>query len=85
MNKCFSSYSGWGNDAKLKTPYKRREEAIVTWEDNWNDLFSEEYEVSDPREIREIYLEFVKYFAKEIGIGLVEKSVKSGQIPGNIN
>lgn len=81
---CYSTYSGWGNDAKLRTAFKRRKEANPDWEKDWEDLFAEESEVSEPKQIRKYYQEFVKYFAEKIDIGLYKESVKSGRIPYNI-
>lgn len=80
---CYSTYSGWGKDAKLKTVFQRRKETNPNWEEDWEEFFTKE-ETSKPDQIKNSYQDFVKYFAEQIGIGLFKDSVESGDIPYNI-
>jgi hypothetical protein len=43
MNLCFQTDTGWGNDAKIKSLYLRREKHSNVWHDSDKELFSEEY------------------------------------------
>lgn len=43
IHECFELFTGWGNDAKIKSSYKRRIEFNAEWSDDWNNLFSSEY------------------------------------------
>jgi hypothetical protein len=81
---CYSTYSGWGNDAKLRTAFHRRKESCEDWNSEWENSFTDKSEITDPTQIKKAYLEFVQLFAKEIGIGLFKDSVDSGMIPYNI-
>ena len=81
---CYSTYSGWGNDAKLRTVFQRRKEANPDWQNDWEEFFTEDGEISEPNQIRKYYQEFVQYFAEKIDIGLDKESVGSGRIPFNI-
>jgi len=84
IGHCYSTYSGWGNDAKLRTSFQRRKESINNWNINWENCFTCETEVTEPSLIKTAYLDFVQFFAKEMGIGLFQDSVDSGMIPSNI-
>ena len=81
---CYSTYSGWGSDAKLRTVFQRRKEANSQWEASWEDCFADKTEATEPELIKSAYMEFVKYFSEEIGIGLIKDSIDSGMIPYNI-
>ena len=82
---CYMTYSGWGNDAKLRTTFLRRKENNLNWRNDWEQCYANETEISKPEEIRIAYLEFVKFFAIEVGIGLIKDSIDSGRIPSNIS
>jgi hypothetical protein len=53
---CFEPYTGWGQDALLRTQFERRKEArSADWQDGWDKCFS--VSPSDPGEIRHVYLQ----------------------------
>ena len=43
INLCFESFSGWGEDAKIKSHFVRRKECHEKWEDSWEWYFSRTY------------------------------------------
>jgi hypothetical protein len=43
IDLCFESFTGWGNDAKIKSLYIRRKECQSNWQDEWDEYFSSEY------------------------------------------
>lgn len=81
---CYSTYSGWGNYAKLRTTFQRRKDSNPNWKIDWEDCFADKTEITEPTQIKNAYLEFVQFFSREIGIGLFKDSVESGMIPYNI-
>ena len=84
MELCYSTYSGWGTDAKLRTVFQRRKDANVNWENNWEEYFADKTEITEPEQIKNAYTEFVQFLSQEIGIGLIKESIDSGMIPYNI-
>ena len=81
---CYESYTGWGNDAKLRTNYKRRKEAAGDdWRESWKNLFSEK-DIPDPSGVKKEYTHFMHYFASELDINLNGSNVNSGRVPLNI-
>lgn len=84
ISTCFSTYSGWGSDAKLKTAIERRREAAkATWKDDWNSYFDEKAP-TNVENVRIAYQELMTYMAEEIGVSMNTGSVRSGKAPGNI-
>lgn len=82
QNLCFEHFTGWGEDAKLKTKFERRKEVFGDdWNDNWDFLFSSD--VPDPNQIRTAYRNIMQCFSDEMGInkGTVPPT---GRIPVNI-
>jgi len=92
IHLCYQTYSGWGEDAKLRMKFERRQDAFPdTWLDEWATCFDEwatcfvdEDECSDPQEVRAAYGELVAYFASELGVGVQLETVATGRLPGNI-
>lgn len=67
MDLCYESYSGWGQDAKLRTGFQRRQESFGTkWDKQWENFFSNG-DVSESKRIREAYLKIMNIFSQEIG------------------
>ena len=82
---CFHDYSGWGQDAKLRTLSERRKQAAGgSWDSDWDNYFSAATDVPDPNEIRGSYKRLMIGFAAELGIGMKPKDVPAGMVPSNI-
>ncbi len=80
---CFDTYSGWGEDAKLRTEFRRRQESRPKdWKSEWADYFSDE--VTDPKEIRTAYKAVMEAFAQDIGIHSPFSVPPPGRLPINI-
>lgn len=83
QNLCFETYTGWGEDAKLKTQLNRRRDAFgAKWDQAWDLGFSDE--VHDPRIVRQAYLEIMRCLSEEIGI-YNGKPAPPGMVPYNID
>lgn len=83
MELCYETYTGWGQDAKLKTPYERRKKAKGSkWKSSWNNMFSDN--PSDPTEIKKAYQDVMKIFSTELGLGIEREVFPTGGIPANI-
>jgi len=83
QNLCFETYTGWGEDAKLRTQFKRRKDAFEEkWDQSWDLAFSDEFD--DPSIIRQAYLEIMRCFSEEIGI-YDGKPAPTGMVPYNID
>ncbi len=85
INLCYGTYSGWGQDAKLRTlADRRRESAGTTWNEKWTDCFAEVNDCSDPRIVKSSYIALMTCFSKELGVGLDQSHIPSGGIPENL-
>ena len=83
QNLCFETYTGWGQNAKLKTHTERRRSAAgASWNAEWDQVFSDT--VSDPKEIRQAYNDVMTCFGQEIGINDDLCIPSLGRVPGNI-
>jgi hypothetical protein len=83
MNQCYETFSGWGEDAKLKTKFERRRSAAgLTWQANWEKMYSSQ--PSDPSAIRKAYQELMRCFSDEIGFVTEQEHLSLGKLPANI-
>jgi hypothetical protein len=68
INLCYESYSGMGEDAKLRTDFKLRKPAsLVKWNNDWDTNFSVN-ESSPIAQIRLAYISIMEIFSEEIGL-----------------
>ena len=52
-NACYSTYSGWGQDAKLRTLWERRKMAAGdSWDVKWGECFANGDNCYDPKTIK---------------------------------
>jgi hypothetical protein len=80
---CFETYTGWGEDPKLRTLYVRRREARAdSWETEWNTRFSDK--PTPPEEIRTAYKRVMDAFAHDIGVNSSPVVPLSGAVPANV-
>lgn len=83
MNLCYETYSGWGEDAKLKTKFERRKKAAGSkWQADWENAYS--IMPSDPVAIRKAYQALMQCFSEEIGFRIEQDYLPLGRLPGNI-
>jgi len=81
---CFQTYTGWGEDAKLRTQFQRRKEARADWKTDWEKCFCDANAVSDPKEIKDAYASLMKVFADDIGVHVSFAMPSLGRLPNNI-
>ncbi len=67
MENCFDTFTGTGNDAKLKMNLEKRL-SLPDWEEEWNELFVQEKMV-DESEFKKAYNELFYVIKKELEIG----------------
>lgn len=80
---CFEPYTGWGQDARLRTQFQRRKEVrSADWNDDWDSNFSDF--PTDPDEIRRVYRCLMEAFAVDIGVHDSYMVPHSGAVPANI-
>jgi hypothetical protein len=81
INVCFEVFTGWGEDAKLRTGTAlRKDVAQVHWKPEWDRYFTAPDSVSDPTEVKGNYDALMEAFAQELGVGLVlERVTYSGR------
>lgn len=83
IDTCYESYTGWGQDAKLRTKFQRRKEFFGSrWDSEWNQLFGVD-NCSEPKKVKEAYLAIMNIFSQEIGLQDNCLDV-TGRIPENI-
>lgn len=67
LGLCFQTYNGWGEDARLRTGFDRRRDAMGdAWRTEWEGCFATER--STPEEISHAYSEVMRVFARDIGV-----------------
>ena len=65
MAVCFQTYTGLGEDAKIRASVNwQRAERGPDWRDDWAQLFVEEREASDPRDVESAYNELFSTYDK---------------------
>jgi hypothetical protein len=85
IGSCFSTFTGWGKDAKLRTLNRRRREAAGdAWKPEWEQCFAPEAECVEPAEIQAKYRALIASLAGELGIGLQSPHIPTGRLPANI-
>jgi len=86
QNVCFKTYTGWGNDALLRTPFQRRQQARAgDWNSKWENCFAGDADdISDPKVIRSAYKRVMEAFARDIGVHAEFVVPPTGRIPSNI-
>jgi hypothetical protein len=87
MDICFSTFSGWGDDARLKTLTDRREQISGSdWDRNWAGCFVNRDEASEPEGVRDAYAQLMAYLAKAIGAVEVDAHLlNTTEMPGNFD
>lgn len=85
MSACFQSFSGWGTDARLRTPTGRRQEAAGEgWLEGWNRLFTEPEDCLPPDRVRDAYQRLVGLMAQQLGLGLTVADLGPDRLPANV-
>ncbi|MDD2774425.1 MAG: hypothetical protein PHU06_00570 [Gallionella sp.] len=81
---CFETYTGWGQDARLKTQFQRRKEARKDWIEEWELCFSGSEACTNPQEIKAAYANIMKLFAEDIGVHPSFLIPNSGRVPSGV-
>ena len=82
VGSLFSTFTGWGQDARLRThPRRRKEAAGDEWKQSWDNLFDVDG-ASEPAQVRDAYSKLMSRFAAELGVG-VASQVPQIRIPVN--
>lgn len=79
---CFSTYKGWGSDAKLRTHFERRKQAHPNWQADWEESFADD--PTDAKEIRSAYQRIMRIFTDDIGLNEETRGISAGRVPNNI-
>lgn len=66
ISNCFTTYTGWGNDAKIKSKYEKRER-LNNWKTEWKSNFNIE-DVVKSADFKESYNHLIIDIRKELGI-----------------
>ncbi len=66
IHNCFKTYTGWGNDAKLKMSIAKRAD-LPNWKKEWNDLFVTSERV-DKEVFNKSYNQLIYVIRKELEI-----------------
>lgn len=84
IGDCFSTYTGWGNAAKIRSLLQRRKDAAgKKWEDEWDEFFDTQTP-PEVEEVRRAYSSVMNAMTSELGINLHQHLVQCGLAPGNI-
>ena len=74
---CFETFTGWGQDAKIKSLYENRKIYGKSWEDGWENFFNN-HEAAEVSLIKEKYYDLMDFLKKELEIyqsGIISKSM----------
>src|SRR6266536_4422049 len=75
---CYETYTGWGQDAKLRTQWERRKESAGdSWKREWENYFSDPTDRSEPQVLKNQYASLMSCFSMELGVGLRSDHVPS--------
>lgn len=80
---CYQTYTGWGNDAKLRSTFERRRSAHPRWNPAWETCFSDN--PSEPQDVRRAYQHVISVFAVEIGLDNAPPHIRAGRVPANVS
>jgi hypothetical protein len=81
MSLCYETYTGWGEDAKLRSKFEHRRAKHPNWSPTWEAFFSDK--PSEPQELRQAYKQLMRVFASEVGL-TTPVNIPTGRVPGNI-
>lgn len=80
---CFSTYNGWGLDARLRTKFERRKASRPhDWRPEWEPLYCDE--ASALADVRAAYDRVMRAFATDIGVHDSFVIPPTGKSPQNI-
>jgi hypothetical protein len=85
LDRCFTTFAGWGEDAKLRTLTDRRKMALGDrWKPEWDECFVARSEAPAPSEIRTAYTSLMTYLAAAMGATEADAHILgSGRLPAN--
>ncbi|XLS28093.1 hypothetical protein ACJD0Z_12885 [Flavobacteriaceae bacterium M23B6Z8] len=66
IHNCFKTYTGWGNDAKLKMNLVKRQ-GLEGWKSEWDDLFVPDEQV-EPESFKKSYDQLLYVIKRELEI-----------------
>lgn len=79
QSHCFATYTGWGQDATLRTRFERRRDARPKdWNAEWEECFSRE--PTEPSAVRAAYQRVMEAFSRDIGVNETFVVLPSGRV-----
>ena len=85
IDECFETFTGWGEDAKLRTSFSRRKEVLGSnWDSSWDKLFDKRNS-SDPNVVQDLYASLMFEVASSLGVGLDLSPTLTARVPRNIH
>lgn len=84
QNLCFATYNRWGQAAKLRSAFVRRQQAHNAWKPEWDAYFCEPGQISKPEDVRAAYTAIMGIFAADIGVHPEATVPSAGTVPINI-
>jgi hypothetical protein len=87
LDSCFTTFVGWGQDAKLRTlPDRRREAAGTSWTEAWDPYFADRKDATEPSKVKTTYTMLMAYLARAMGATEVDAHILgAGAIPANFD
>lgn len=69
LDLCFETFTGWGEDAKLRTTFESRKTGMgLNWDDSWNKFFCDAGKQTPPEKIKQSYIRIMQVFSDDIGL-----------------
>jgi hypothetical protein len=87
IDECFTTFGGWGEDARLRTHIGRRKAAAgVHWDVAWEAYFAEGSNASAPSEVKGAYTKLMAYLARAIGATEIDAHILGpNRLPANFD
>lgn len=87
LDRCFATFGGWGEDAKLRTlPDRRKQAAGNAWKVEWNRCFATRGDATEPSMVKAAYGELMAYLGRAMGAENVDAHLLGGaRVPGNVD
>ena len=87
MDASFTTFGGWGEDAKLRTHTDRRKQAAGSdWDPSWDACFANRANATAPSEMKTAYTNLMPYLAQAMGATQIDAHILGpGRLPADFD
>ena len=87
IDGCFTTFGGWGEDARLRTHVDSRMAAAgARWDPTWAACFADRSDATPPSEVRAAYTNVMAYLAQAMGPTEIDAHILGpGRLPADFD